>query len=134
MTPSEINQLKTTTKKKVDEIQNMSSDQFATLPLSFTVLALGSINYFLSPTSCALFVGGYLTLLTADFAKSISVLKFGVEPAWRWKMKDMGYVVACCFGAWTLAVVTKSGIAKLKERTSKAMVLKRTEDAPTPKK
>jgi hypothetical protein len=106
----------------------MSSDQYATLPISFTVLALGSINYFLSPTTCAIFVGGYLTLLTADFAKSISVIKFGVDPLWRWKMKDMGYVVACCFGALTFAVVTRSGIARLKERTSKAIIIKKSED------
>jgi hypothetical protein len=99
--------LKTVTKKKVDEIQNMSSDQYATIPISFTILGLGSINYFLSPTSCAIFVAGYLTLLAADYAKSISVLRFGMDPLWRWKMKDMGYVVACCFGAWTFAVVTR---------------------------
>lgn len=107
MTPEQLNRLKTVTKKKVDEIQNMSSDQYATIPISFTILGLGSINYFLSPTSCAIFVAGYLTLLAADYAKSISVLKFGMDPLWRWKMKDMGYVVACCFGAWTFAVVTR---------------------------
>jgi hypothetical protein len=71
-----------------------------------------------------LFVGGYVTLLAADYAKSISVLKFGLNPLWRWKMKDMGYIMACCFGVLTVAAVTKVGIAKLKDRATKAIVLK----------
>lgn len=108
----------------------MSSDKYATMPLSFTILALGSVNYFLSPTTCAIFVTTYLTLLTVDYAKSISVLKFGVEPLWNWRMKDMGYVLACCFGALTLAVVTRSGISKLKERVAhtRAIIAKENSD------
>jgi hypothetical protein len=73
-----------------------------------------------------LFVGGYITLLAADYAKSISVLKFGLNPLWSWKMKDMGYIMACCFGALTVAAVTKAGITKLKDRATKAIVLKQT--------
>lgn len=92
----------------------MSSDQLATIPLTFTILSMGAINYFISPTTCAIFVTSYLTLLAADYAKSISVLKFGVDPLWRWKMKDMGYVLACCFGALTVGFITRSGIKKLK--------------------
>jgi hypothetical protein len=41
-------------------------------------------------------------------------------------MKDMGYVVACCFAAATCVVVTKASIAKLKDRATKAMVLRQS--------
>lgn len=72
-------------------------------------------------------------MLTVDFLKSIAVLKFGWEPVWHWKMKDMGYVTACGFAAVTATVITKRGISKLKERTSKALALRRAEGTSTKK-
>ena len=69
-------------------------------------------------------MGGYLTLLTLDMLKSLSVVKYGIDPLWSWKMKDAGYMIACSFAAITIVVATKTGIAKLKDRATKAMVLK----------
>jgi len=62
--------------------------------------------------------------------KSLFVIKFGIEPIWTWKMKDMGYLYACSLGAITCAILMKAGIAKLKEQTTKAIILKNTINVP----
>jgi hypothetical protein len=45
-------------------------------------------------------------------------------------MKDMGYVLACCFGALTIGFVTRSGISKLKKRVAhtRAIIMKESND------
>ncbi len=79
-----------------------------------SILGLGAINYYLSPMSTLVFVTGYLSLLGIDFAKSISVIKFGKNPLWTWKMKDMGFLMLYTFCAISVIAGTKAGITKLK--------------------
>lgn len=71
------------------------------------------------PTACAMFVPTYLTVLMADYMKSMIVIKSGKDPLWQWKMKDLGYVMTTAFGFITLALLTKASIAKLKEKATK---------------
>ena len=92
----------------------MCEQKHSTVIVTTSILGLGAVNYFLSPMSTAVFVTGYLTLLSIDFAKSISVIKFGKNPLWTWKMKDMGYLMLYTFCAITVLAATKAGIAKLK--------------------
>jgi hypothetical protein len=61
-------------------------------------------------------VASYLTLLQADLLKSLVVVKYGWDPLWQWKMKDCAFLVASSFGALTLALLARSGKAKLMER------------------
>ena len=75
---------------------------------------MGALNYFMAPTACGFFVSSYLTLLMADFLKSLYVIKNGSDPWWTWKMKDLGYLVVFSFGLLSLVVLTKSGLAKLR--------------------
>lgn len=106
--------LKANTKLKVQEIQSLCEEKHSTVFATASILGLGAVNYFLSPISTAVFVTGYLTLLSVDFAKSISVIKFGKNPLWTWKMKDMGFLMLYTFCAITVLVGTKAGISKLK--------------------
>lgn len=43
---------------------------------------------------------------------------------WNWKMQDVGYLMAFSAGIFTVAVLTKSGLTRLRERAQKALVLK----------
>jgi len=85
---------------------------------------MGALNYFVAPTACGLFVSSYLTLLTADFMKSLYTIKYGSDPLWRWKMADIGYLMTFSFGLFSLVVITKSGLAKLRERSIRGLVVK----------
>lgn len=65
----------------------------------------------------------YLLLNQFDFIKSLTVIKKGSEPWWQWKMKDIGFVMNSAFGFFTMIMLTRRGLAKLKERAiSKALV------------
>jgi hypothetical protein len=119
MNETELNKLKTVTKRKIVEIQNLSRQSGSTLPYTSGILGLGAITYFLHPTICAFFVPTYLTVLITDFVKSIYVIKSGKDPLWQWKMKDLGYIMTSAFGFITIALLTRAGIAKLKERATK---------------
>ena len=57
----------------------------------------------------------YLLLNQADFIKSLIVIKTGSEPWWEWKMKDVGFVMNSALGFFTLILLTRKGIARLKE-------------------
>lgn len=119
MSETDLNKLKTITKKKIVEIQNLSRQSGSTLPYTSSILGLGAISYFLHPTICAVFVPTYLTVLITDFVKSVYVIKSGKDPLWQWKMKDLGYLMTTTFGFITIALLTRAGIAKLKERATK---------------
>ena len=82
------------------------------------------MNYFLAPTACGLFISSYLTLLSIDFLKSMVAIKYGTNPMWNWKMEDVGYLMTFSAGIFTVAVLTKSGLTRLRERAQKALVLK----------
>lgn len=118
--------LRSATKRKVEEVQSLRSQHLSTAPYTAAVLALGAIHYFTSPNICALAVGGYLTLLACDYVKSLAVVKFGTEPAWRWRMSDLAFVFLCGFGAATGVVLTRAGIGRLRERASKALAVRDT--------
>lgn len=70
-----------------------------------------------------MFLGSYLTILAADFLKSLDVIKYGRDPLWTWKMKDLGHVMTSAFGLITLGLVLRSGFRRLKQRVSKELVL-----------
>jgi hypothetical protein len=120
--------LKAITKLKVEEIQNLCRDKYSTVYVTASILGLGALNFFLSPMSTAVFVPCYLGLLSLDFVKSISVIKFGKSPLWTWKMKDVGYLALYTFYALTALAVTKAGILKLKQKvtqtSSTSMIVK----------
>ncbi len=92
------------------------------------MLGMGSITYFITPTACGLLLSSYLSLLCADYLKSLKVVKYGGDPWWSWKINDVGFIMASIFGTITFVGVTKTGISKLKERANKALILKNTED------
>jgi hypothetical protein len=77
-------------------------------------LGLGAINYFLAPTACGFFVSSYLTLLSVDYLKSMLVIKYGINSPWSWKMQDVGYLMAFSAGIFSMTVVTKRGLARLR--------------------
>jgi hypothetical protein len=112
------------TKKKILEIQNLSRESGSTLPYTCSIIGLGVVNFFIHPTICALFVGSYLSVLVADFVKSLDVIKSGRDPLWTWKMKDLGHVMTTTFGFITLAFLTRSALAKLKDKVTKEIVLR----------
>ena len=124
MGEKQLKSLRSVTKRKVEEVQSLRSQHLSTTPYTAAVLALGSIHYFTSPTLCALAVGGYLTLLVCDYLKSLSVIRFGAEPAWRWRMSDLSFVFLCGFGAATGVVLTRAGVGRLRERASKALAVR----------
>jgi hypothetical protein len=59
------------------------------------------------------------------------VIKYGTNPMWNWKMQDLGYLMTFSAGIFTVAVLTKSGLSRLRERAQKALILK---DLPEQKK
>lgn len=119
LSKEDMDKLKKITKKQILEVQNLSNIKGSTVPYTCSILGLGAITYFYQPTFCGLFVSSYLTLLFLDFLKSLSVVKYGIEPLWEWQMKDLGFVMTSAFGFFTLAVLTKVGLTKLKERATK---------------
>ena len=102
------------TKKKVVEIESLLSKDSSTWKITCVMIAMGAANYFWSPTSCGIFVSVYLTMNTLDFLKSLSVLKWGNEPWWSVKSKDLGYVMAFGFGVLTIGMGIRRGISNLK--------------------
>lgn len=124
MSEADLNKLKSATKKKILELQNICGNADSTIVYTSSVLAMGGINYFFFPTGCALFVSSYLLCLVADYVKSLSVIRFGVDPFWEWKMKEVGYIYCWAFGMLTVGVLGRAGIAKLKDRATKEIVLK----------
>jgi hypothetical protein len=92
----------------------LCKDKHSTVFVTASILGLGAVNFFLNPMCTAIFVPSYLVLLSIDFIKSISVIKFGKNPLWTWKMKDIGYLTLYTFCALTAMAATKAGISKLK--------------------
>jgi hypothetical protein len=78
MSEQDQNKLKSLTKKQIIEIQNISKLSGSTSAITASVLGLGAFNYFFSPTVAAIFLSSYLTLLSADFVKSLAVIRFGI--------------------------------------------------------
>ena len=55
--------------------------------------------------------------------KSLFVIKYGGDPLWKWKMKDSGYIINSAFAFLTFLVLSRYGLARLRERVrSKALV------------
>lgn len=92
----------------------MCKDKHSTVFVTVSILGLGALNFCFSPMTTAIFVPCYLGLLSLDFIKSVSVIKFGKSPLWTWKMKDVGYLALYTFSALAALAATKAGILKLK--------------------
>ena len=88
------------------------------------MMAMGAVNYFWSPTSCAIFVSFYLTMNTINFLQSLAIIKWNFQPLWSVKTKDVGYVMAFGFGIVTIGIGLKRGLAHVKQRATKAIILR----------
>ena len=110
-----MKKMKTVTKRRIAELQNLDQQRGTTTIHTGIMLSLGAVNYFLHPSICAIFVTSYLLLSQVDFIKSLAVIKKGSEPWWEWKMKDVGFVMNSALGFFTLIMLTRRGIARLKE-------------------
>ena len=97
------------------------------------MLGCGSITYFTSPTLCAVMMSSYLTFLSADFMKSMYVMKKGGEPWWSVKVKDIGYVTACGFLMLTTLTLARAGIARFRTNMTKSLVVAETKEGPKEK-
>jgi hypothetical protein len=102
----------------------VSKQRGSTAAITSSILGLAAINYFTAPTACAFFISSYLTMLSLDFLKSMVVIKYGINPPWKWKMQDMGYLMTLTAALFTVVVLTKSGLSKLRERAQRGLILK----------
>jgi hypothetical protein len=100
------------------------NEKNSTWKITCAMIAMGGLNIFWSPASCAIFISFYLTLNTIDFVKSLSIIKWGFNPLWDVKFKDIGYVTAYGFTIVTIWMGLRFGIARFKEKVTKAIVLK----------
>ena len=109
---------------KVDEVKAVSSPENQTAPYTAGIVGLGTLAYFAQPAICVSIVGGYLTLLTVDLGKNLSVLKFDKKPAWSTRVGDIAYFATVAMATAVAVGATKAGMRRLKESLERSIVLK----------
>jgi len=75
---------------------------------------MGGLNYFWSPTSCAIGMSLYLTMNTLDFLHTLAIIKWDFQPLWTVKNKDIGHVMAFGLGILTIGMGIRRGLSRIK--------------------
>ena len=84
------------------------------MPYTAAIIGLGSLCYFTQPGFCGVFVGGYLSILTIDLAKSLCVLKFDISPPWQSRTGDIAYLTTAALATTVAVGLMGAGASRLK--------------------